>query len=95
MSFSWLQAKLAALGAVALSIFYFVVRIQMLKNQRDKAVTVSETLKARHHVVVTQSKIKREKKKELVSRKADIVKEINKAKEEFKGLDNLTNSNDF
>ena len=95
MNFSFIQAKLAALGAVALSIFYFIVRIQMLKNQRDKAEVVAETLKARHHVAVTQSKIKRKNKKELVSRKADIVKELEKSKEEFKGLDNLKNSNDF
>ncbi len=94
-SLAGLKAKGMAAGAIALAVFAFFVRFQMVKNQRDKAVVVADTLKARHHVQKTQKKIKREEEKRLVSRRADIVKEIAKEKGEFKGLDNLRDSNDF
>jgi thymidine kinase len=69
--------------------------MQSLKNQRDKAVVVSETLTARHHTQKIQKKIKREEERKLVSRRAEIIKEIKKPEEEFEGLDNLTDANDY
>ena len=90
-----LQAKLAALGAALLVVLSFFVRLQAVKNQRDKAVQQRDVLKARHHVSRTQKKIKREEEKKLVSRRAEIVKELEKDADSFKGVDNLTNSNDY
>ena len=72
-----------------------VTRINYLKNKAEVVERENDTLKARHHVVKGQAKIKRKEEKELISRKADIVKELKKSKEEFKGIDSLTDSNDF
>lgn len=90
-----LQAKAAALGAAVLVILGFLLRLKIVTAQRDKAQVVAETLKARHHVQKVQKKIKREEEKKLVSRKADIIKQLEKPDEEFNGVDNLTNSNDY
>jgi thymidine kinase len=90
-----LKAKLAVAGAAALSFLFLFLRMQSLKNQRDKAVVVSETLTARHHTQKVQKKIKREEEKKLVSRRAEIIKEIEAPEEEFDGIDNLTDANDY
>ena len=86
---------MAALGAALLVILGFLLRLKMVTNQRDKAKVVAETLKARHHVAIVQKKIKREEEKKLYSRKAAIKREIEKDEPDFKGIDNLSNSNDF
>lgn len=90
-----LQAKAAALGAAVLVVLGFFIRLKIVTAQRDKAKVVVKTLKARHHVQKVQQKIKREEEKKLVSRKADIIKQLEKPDEEFNGVDNLTNSNDY
>jgi thymidine kinase len=95
MSWIGLKAKLAVAGTALLSFLFLFLRMKSLENQRDKAVVVSETLTARHHVQKTQKKIKREEEKKLVSRRAEIIKEIEKPEEEFDGIDNLTDANDF
>lgn len=95
MMFVGLQAKLYTLGAAILAFLAFFVRFQAVKNQRDRAVMERDVLKVRHNVIKVQKKIAREEKKRLVSRKADIVKELSKKKEDFKGIDNLSDSNDF
>lgn len=94
---SWLtiQAKLYAAGAIALAVLGFFVRLKVVTAQRDRAVVVADTMKARVHVQQTQKKIAREEKKRLVSRRADIIREIQKDEENFKGLDNLNKPNDF
>jgi hypothetical protein len=90
-----IQAKLAAAGAAVLAVLALWVRLQAVKNQRDRAVVVAETLKARHHTVLVQRKIKREEEKRLVTLKGDIEKEVKKDVKDFKGLDNLSNPDDF
>lgn len=90
-----LQAKLAAAGAIALAVLAVFVRLKVVTHQRDKAVVVAETLKARVHVQKVQKKIAKKEKEKLVSRRADIIKEIKKKDEDFTGLDNLNNPNDF
>jgi hypothetical protein len=95
---SWLvglQAKAAAIGAAVLVVLGFLLRLKMVTHQRDKAKVVAETLKARHHVAVVQKKIKREEEKKLLKELSSIEKEIEKDDDEFQGVDNLTNSNDF
>ncbi len=88
-----LKAKLAAAGALILVVL--TLYIKTLKFQRDRAVVVAETLKARHHVQRKQQKIKREEKIKLHSRRVEIIKEISKEKEKFKGVKNLNDSNDY
>ena len=90
-----LQAKLAALGAALLIILAAIARFKVVKHQRDRAVQVAETLKARHVFRKKTDKIKREEKVKLVSRRAEIIKEISKDEKDFKGVDNLSNPNDF
>lgn len=90
-----LQAKLAALGAGLLALAAFFVRFQAVKNQRDKAVVVAETLRSRHTTQQVQKKIKREEEKKLISRTARIAAELEKDKESFSGVDNLSKPNDF
>lgn len=89
------QAKLYTLGAAIIGVLFLMLRIEGLKNKNEKLTTVAETLKARQHVEKIQKKIKREEKKELVSRKADIVKALKKKREDFEGLHNLNNPDDF
>lgn len=95
MNLLGLKAKLAAAGAAVLAFLALWVRMKSLENQRDRAEQVSETLKARHHVQKSQEKIKREEEEKRVSLRADIIEEISKDEKDFKGLDNLTDSNDF
>lgn len=94
---SWItiKSKLALLGAGLLTVLALFVRYQSVKNQRDRYKQQSEILRSRSVVEQNQKKIVREEKKKQVSRKAELVKELNKSKEEFKGLDNLNNPNDF
>lgn len=93
--FVGLQAKLYTVGAAIIGVLFLMLRIEGLKNKNKKLTTVAETLKARQHVERVQKKIKREEKKRLVSRKADIVNQLKKKREEFEGLDNLNNPDDF
>jgi thymidine kinase len=95
LSLIGLKAKAAAFGAAALVVLGFLLRLKIVTAQRDRAIVVAETLKARHHVVKVQAKIKREEEKKLISRKADIIKQLEKSDEEFDGVDNLTDSNKF
>jgi thymidine kinase len=89
------KTKLAAVGAALLSIAALLLRLKIVKYQRDKAEVVAETLKARLHQQKVQKKIAKEEKEKLVSRTADLVNELNKPKEEFKGVDNFNKPNDF
>lgn len=94
---NWLsiKAKLVAAGGLLLAVLAAVLRMKMLKQQRDKAKDVAETLRARAHVQNVHSQIKREEEKNLHSRRVEILKEIRKEAEEFSGADNLTDPNDF
>lgn len=93
--FVGLQAKLYAIGAGVLGLLALILRMQSLKNGRDRARQERDVLKARHHVQKTQKKIKRKEEERLVSHKADIVNQIKKEKEEFEGISSLEDSNDF
>ena len=95
MSWLGLKVKLAAAGAAVLAFLAMWVRLKAVQNQRDKAESTANILIARHVVAKEQKKIKREEEKKLVSRRAEIIKEIKKPKEEFDGLDNLSDSNDY
>jgi len=90
-----LQAKLYAIGAALLAGLAFFVRFQAVKNQRDKAELQRDVLKARSHVAVVQKKIERAAKKELIKKKKEIKEKISQPKEEFEGIDSLSDSNDF
>ncbi len=90
-----LQAKLVAFGAALLGVLAMFVRMQALKNKAEKATQIAETLKSRAKQAANQKKIKREEEKKLLQEKKEILEEISKPEEEFEGIDNLTDSNDF
>lgn len=89
-----LKAKLYAVGAAALSVLFLFLRIEALKHKNKKLKNTAETLKARQHVQATQKKIKRKEEKKLHSRRVEILEELEKEREEFEGLDNLSNANE-
>ena len=93
--FVGLQAKLMALGAAVLAFLALMTRLKIVKNQRDKAKEQTEVLKARQHVIKTQRLIKRKEQVKLVSRRADLKKELEKNKEDFEGVDNFNDPNKF
>ena len=93
--FVGLQAKLMALGAAVLAFLALMTRLKIVKNQRDKAKEQTEVLKARQHVIKTQRLIKRKEQERLVSRRADLKKELDKEGEDFEGVDNFNDPNRF
>ena len=93
--FLGLKTKLAGLGVFLLSLLAFIARFKIVKAQRDRAIVVVETLKARQYVIKVQKKLKREVEVKVVSRRANIIKELKKEGEEFEGIDNLSDSNKF
>ncbi len=93
--FVGLQAKLMALGAAVLAFLALMTRLKIVKNQRDKAKEQTEVLKARQHVIKTQRIIKRKEQERLVSRRADLKKELDKEGEDFEGVDNFNDPNKF
>ena len=93
--FLGLQAKLYAFGAGLLAVLALILRMQVLKNGRDNARMERDVLKARVHVQKVNSKIKREEKVKLSSRRAELKKELSQAKEDFEGVDNFNKPNDF
>lgn len=93
--FTWLTAKLYGVGAAALIVLAAIGRMQMLKNARDNARKERDTLKARVHVNKVNKMIKKEEKKVLFSRREELKKELSKKKEDFEGVKNFTDPNDF
>ena len=93
--FVGLQAKLMAFGAAVLALLAMVLRMKVLKEQRDRAENQRDVLKARSHVIKTQRVIKRKEKEKLVSRRVELKKELDKEGEDFEGVDNFSEPNDF
>ena len=89
------KAKLYAIGAGLLAFIAMFLRLQVVQNQRDRAKQQAETLKSRAKQAANQKKIKRKEEARLLQEKKEILEEISKPEEEFEGLDNLTDSNDF
>lgn len=90
-----LKAKLASVGLFLVSLSALILRLKYLKNKSDRLERVADTLKARHNAEQVRKKVIKKEKERLVSRRAEIVKEIEKDDKDFKGVDNLSNPNDF
>ena len=89
----FLKAKLIALGAAILSGLAFFVRFQSVKNQRDKARLRAEIAEAQVHQQKIRNRIIKEGKEKYVSRRVEIMRELEKEEEEFKGIPSLTDPN--
>ena len=92
-----LKSKLWWIGSVVLTVLATVVRMQSLKNARDKARVEADTLKATVHVQRVNNQIKKKERKKLSVEKAKIKEEIEKIErgEKSEGIDSLSNPNDF
>lgn len=91
----WLKSKAYAIGAALLAIIAFFARFQMVKNQRDKAKEQADIVKTQLHVEKVKKEIERKEKKKLSSQEESIKEEVKKKDEDFTGLDNLNNPNDW
>ena len=78
-----------------LAALAFVLRMQVLKNQRDNAREKVDVLKTSLHVKKTQEKIVKEREKEKKEESLKLSDSLEKKGEDFKGVDNLTNPNDW
>ena len=90
-----LKAKLAGFGALLLIVLGFIVRLKSVIAQRDRAVQTADILKAQAHQRKVVDKIKKENAEAFVSHRANLIKEVKKSDEEFKGLGNLNNPDDY
>ena len=88
------KANAAWLGAGAMVVLAFFVRLKLVIRQRDEAVTTAKVLKATVRANAHKIKVQREEELKLQETKAKILKEV-KSGEDFKGVDSFTNSNDY
>lgn len=93
MILSKLKIWLAAAGAVLLALLTF--RMKMLKSSLEQAREDNLILNASANAHRKKEEVIKEEEKKQVSRRADLVKELEKEGEDFKGLDNLNNPNDY
>lgn len=86
-----------AIGAGLMTFLAFAVRMQSLKNQRDKAVQERDHAKAKLHVSTVEKKLSKEKEENLSSSLEEVerIEEKGKKGEGFEGFKNLSNPNDF
>lgn len=89
-----LKAKLAAFGLFIVSLSALILRVKFLKNKAERLERTADTLKARHAAEQTKKRMIKKEKERLVSRRADIVKEIKKDDEEFTGVSTLGEGSD-
>ncbi len=95
-----IQAKLVGAGFVLLTIIGFLTRLKFVTAARDRAEVKADTLKATVHAERVKNQIIKEEREKQVSRRADLVNQIKEKKKEehgdadadFKGIDNLTDS---
>ena len=101
MSLLAVKGKLAGIGAAIMAVLAFFVRLQMVKNQRDKARDKADVLGASVHAERVKKMIIKEERKKGVSRRDTIKKKVKELEEgdvkdeDFEGIDNLTDSNDY
>ena len=105
-----LKAKLALAGAALIAVLGFFLRMSMLKNQNEKLKVKAEVLEAQAHQAKTLKKEEKKVREEFRSRETDLLKELEvkeeidkeedpvkkeEKKDEFQGIDNLSNPNDW
>lgn len=88
-----LQAKLYLLGAAVMAVLATWARMKFLKAKADKATIKANLLEATILSERVKKRIIKEQKKKEFTRRDELLKELKKSDEDFKGIDNLTNSN--
>lgn len=95
MNWLTIKAKAALLGAALLSVLAFFARLKYVEHQRDKQKVRADILDARLHIQRVQKKIVKEERDRLLSEEESLSKELSKKGEEFEGVDNLSDPNNF
>lgn len=90
-----IKSKLAWIGAALLVMLTTVVRMGMLKRQRDRALHKTQVLEQQVKLNRRLGEINKEQKKELLLVEEDIKKRLKKKGKDFEGVDNLTNPDDY
>ena len=90
-----LQAKAIALGAIALAVLGFFVRLKVVTAQRDKAKQKAAVLQARATVASKQKKKKREEDVRLLGELTSLEEEIKKDDTGFHGVEGFNDANKF
>jgi hypothetical protein len=93
-----ISRQMYAIGAVLLAVLAAIGRMQFLKNARNKAEEKADILSATINAERVKKKIIKEEENKLSSRRAELIKEIEKKRrkgETFEGVDNLTDPNDY
>ena len=88
-----LQAKLALVGAAILAALAAWGRMRWLKEKASRAEVASKRMEATLLAERVKKEVIKEEKKKEYSRRAVLLKELKKDDKDFKGLDNLSDSN--
>lgn len=91
----WLKSKAALVGAALLYVLALLTRLQYLKNKANKQEQRANLLDARLTLSKVQKKISKEVSKDTEKKKEKIKKEVGKDAQDFKGLDNLSDPNNY
>ena len=89
------QVKLWLIAGGTALLAGLAVIAKVLKAQRDSAREAVDTLKGTIKAEKKTKEVVKKEKERLVSRRADLKKEIEKDDEDFEGLDNLRDPNDY
>lgn len=88
-----LKAWAWQLGAALLAIGAVVLRLSVLKHQRDVARDKANRAEAQVHINKIQKIIKKKKKEELSSSLEEVERKVKE--KNFEGLDNLSDPNNW
>lgn len=86
---------LAAAGTALIGVAALVLRLRALETQRDKAKKERDSIKATLEAEQKGKQAKKQAEKDLIKKQEEIKEEVKKEGEDFKGLDNLSNPNDW
>ncbi len=89
------QLKLWGAAAAAMLVAGLVIASKVLKGQRDRARKSRDTLRATIGAKKRAEMSKRRSEEEMRKEITKIEEEVEKPDEDFKGIDNLTDSNDY
>ena len=78
-----------------LLVGFLVTFGKIMKEQRDAAREKVDTLKGTIKAEKKTKEVVKKEEKTLIRRRAEIKKEVEKDDKDFKGLDNLSDPNDF
>jgi len=90
-----INKNLWVIGGAILTVLAFFARLQYLKGARDRALVKADTMKATVHAERVKREAIKEQEKIYRRRRVEIKEELKKKGEDFEGVDNLTNPDDY